>query len=136
MNDRRWIYPVALPIPGLENNTADVDRLCASLQRHLGRGQLAVPLALIKRAPHLLRQWGYQAKCVVFRDRETYRLTGMLAPDHPSPPGIAVDLGTSRVVVRMIDLETLKTMGETSFDNPQITIGPDVLARIHHGETP
>ncbi|MCK7506260.1 MAG: hypothetical protein MZV70_20790 [Desulfobacterales bacterium] len=45
-----------------------------------------------------------------------------------------MDLGTTRVVLRLIDLATGRALGEHAFDNPQIAIGPDVLARIHHAD--
>jgi uncharacterized 2Fe-2S/4Fe-4S cluster protein (DUF4445 family) len=45
-----------------------------------------------------------------------------------------VDVGTSRVVVRLVDLVRNRGEGEIAFDNPQSRRGPDVLARIHHAE--
>jgi uncharacterized 2Fe-2S/4Fe-4S cluster protein (DUF4445 family) len=50
--------------------------------------------------------------------------------------GLAIDLGTTRIVVRLLDLENHSTMAESSFDNPQIQIGPDILVRIHHADAP
>jgi uncharacterized 2Fe-2S/4Fe-4S cluster protein (DUF4445 family) len=47
-----------------------------------------------------------------------------------------VDLGTTRVAVRLLDLDTGENLGETGFENPQTRIGPDVLTRIHHAGTP
>ncbi|MBF0280017.1 MAG: DUF4445 domain-containing protein [SAR324 cluster bacterium] len=46
--------------------------------------------------------------------------------------GAAVDIGTTTVVLRVIDLETKKTVAETSFENPQRFGGTDVLARISY----
>ena len=46
--------------------------------------------------------------------------------------GIAVDLGTTTVVMRVIDLETKKTVTGTSFENPQRFGGTDVLARVSY----
>lgn len=46
--------------------------------------------------------------------------------------GVAVDLGTTTVVLRVIDLETGKTISGTSFENPQRFGGTDVLARISY----
>jgi uncharacterized 2Fe-2S/4Fe-4S cluster protein (DUF4445 family) len=48
--------------------------------------------------------------------------------------GLAVDLGTSRVVLRLLDLATGRTLAESAFDNPQEKIGPDILSRIHFVE--
>jgi len=49
--------------------------------------------------------------------------------------GLAVDLGTSRVVLRMVSLEDGQTLAETAFDNPQLSVGADILTRIHHTDT-
>jgi uncharacterized 2Fe-2S/4Fe-4S cluster protein (DUF4445 family) len=38
--------------------------------------------------------------------------------------------------MRLLDLVTGTTIKETAFDNPQGRIGPDILARIHHTDTP
>lgn len=44
--------------------------------------------------------------------------------------GLAVDLGTTTVVVRLVDLETGTVVATRSFENPQRFGGSDVLARI------
>ena len=60
----------------------------------------------------------------VWRDgREIARTTG---PLH----GLAVDLGTTTVVVRLLNLETGEVVADASFENPQRFGGSDVMARI------
>jgi uncharacterized 2Fe-2S/4Fe-4S cluster protein (DUF4445 family) len=44
--------------------------------------------------------------------------------------GLAIDVGTTTVVVRLVDLETGKICEVRSFENPQRFAGSDVLARI------
>jgi uncharacterized 2Fe-2S/4Fe-4S cluster protein (DUF4445 family) len=44
--------------------------------------------------------------------------------------GIAMDLGTTTVVLRLIDLETGALVADTSFENPQRFGGSDVMSRI------
>ena len=46
--------------------------------------------------------------------------------------GIAMDLGTTTVVLRLLDLETGETLADTSFENPQRFGGSDVMARIQY----
>ncbi len=46
--------------------------------------------------------------------------------------GVAVDLGTTTVVVRLFNLETGELIADTSFENPQRFGGSDVMARIHY----
>jgi len=45
--------------------------------------------------------------------------------------GLAADLGTTTVVLRLFDLETGEVVADTSFENPQRFGGSDVMSRIH-----
>jgi uncharacterized 2Fe-2S/4Fe-4S cluster protein (DUF4445 family) len=44
--------------------------------------------------------------------------------------GLAMDLGTTTVVLRLFDLETGELLADTSFENPQRFGGAEVMARI------
>jgi uncharacterized 2Fe-2S/4Fe-4S cluster protein (DUF4445 family) len=46
--------------------------------------------------------------------------------------GIAMDLGTTTVVLRLFDLETGEVVADASFENPQRFGGSDVMSRIHY----
>ena len=46
--------------------------------------------------------------------------------------GLAIDLGTTTIVVRLIDLETGEQVADTSFENPQRFGGSDIMSRIHY----
>lgn len=46
--------------------------------------------------------------------------------------GIAMDLGTTTVVLRLYNLETGELIADSSFENPQRFAGSDVMARIHY----
>ncbi len=50
------------------------------------------------------------------------------APIH----GIAVDLGTTTIVLRLINLETGEVVADASFENPQRFGGSDVMSRIQY----
>jgi uncharacterized 2Fe-2S/4Fe-4S cluster protein (DUF4445 family) len=50
------------------------------------------------------------------------------APIH----GLAMDLGTTTVVVRLLNLETGEVIADSSFENPQRFGGSDVMSRIHY----
>jgi uncharacterized 2Fe-2S/4Fe-4S cluster protein (DUF4445 family) len=127
---------VSLPQPSLTDNTADADRLMAALRQELHTEAVAVDLDLLKRLPEAIRHWGYRVRCTVFREHGGWVLTGIDSAETPRPAlGLAVDLGTTRVVLLLIDLSTGRPIAESAVDNPQIVIGPDVLARIHHAET-
>lgn len=52
------------------------------------------------------------------------------------PKGLAIDLGTTTLVVSLIDLATGRELATTSSLNPQIRYGHDVVRRIQKGSTP
>jgi uncharacterized 2Fe-2S/4Fe-4S cluster protein (DUF4445 family) len=132
-----WVRSVTLTPPSLADNTADLDRLLAALKKELATETVDVELALLKQLPALMRTAGYRLRCTVFRDRDRWVLIGIDAADAPRPAaGLAVDLGTTRVALQLIDLVSRRVLGDHAFDNPQIAIGPDVLTRIHHADAP
>ncbi len=50
--------------------------------------------------------------------------------------GLAIDLGTTSLVVTLLDLSSGREMATTSSLNPQIRFGHDVVRRIQKGSTP
>lgn len=46
--------------------------------------------------------------------------------------GLAIDLGTTTVALRLVDLETGRVLATQSFENPQRFGGSDVMARIRY----
>jgi uncharacterized 2Fe-2S/4Fe-4S cluster protein (DUF4445 family) len=72
---------------------------------------------------------------VLFKEKQHWVLIGITDAEEASPvAGLAVDLGTTRVMLRLLDFTTGATLAESAFDNPQEKIGPDILARIHFAE--
>jgi uncharacterized 2Fe-2S/4Fe-4S cluster protein (DUF4445 family) len=134
-NDSTWIKIVSLEPPSLQDNTADADRLVSVLKADLHTDAVDIDLDLLKRLPALLRQWEYRVRCIVVKDRHRWLLSEISAAAEDGPvAGLAVDLGTTRVVLRLVDLTTGRALAESAFDNPQDEIGPDILARIHFTE--
>ncbi len=137
-DDNHWVKEITLSTPSLGDNTADTDRLASALKKALGVTTIDMDLELIQRLPDQLREWNYRLRAVLFKDIAGNGILVHLAAatDAQAFYGLAVDLGTTRVVLRIVDLTTGEHQGEVVFDNPQIAVGPDVLARIHHVENP
>ena len=134
-----WVRLVSLSHPSLEDNTADADRLKNRLKKQLKTERVEIDLSVLKELPFRLREWDYTVRCIVIKDRDADRwhLIGMLNPlENQRAAGVAVDLGTSRVVIRLVELSTGEILFEASFDNPQLCVGPDVLTRIHACDQP
>ena len=136
ITDSPWIRTVRLAKPTLQDNTADTDRLISALKSDLQTNAVHMDLDLVKKLPDLLRKWEYSVRCLLFKDRHRWLVTGIAGVDAPLPfAGLAIDLGTTKVVLRLLDLSDGRTLGEAGFDNPQLAVGPDILVRIHFAET-
>ncbi len=133
--ERGWIESLELPLPSLSDNRGDADRLAEALRRKIGAQGVRVDLDLLQQIPDRLREWDYRLRCILFKERAGWTLAGIVPPDSGRPAGIAVDLGTTRVVLRLIDLATGEILAQEGMDNPQIEIGPDILTRIHYAGT-
>ncbi len=132
-----WVAHVTLSPPSLQDNSADCDRLCRVLQKEFEADRVDMALSVRKQLPVLLREHNFSLRCLVFKDNGRALLVHAAPGDSSTVmAGLAVDLGTTRAVIRLVNLETLQPLGETSFDNRQVAIGPDILARIHHADQP
>ena len=47
--------------------------------------------------------------------------------------GVAVDIGTSKVIAYLFDLERGVLIDQEAIENPQMRYGEDVISRIDHG---
>ncbi|MFW6284560.1 MAG: ASKHA domain-containing protein, partial [Desulfosalsimonas sp.] len=57
-------------------------------------------------------------------------------PANATAKGLAIDLGTTTMVVSLVELTTGRELATTSSLNPQIRFGHDVIRRIEKGSTP
>jgi len=72
----------------------------------------------------------------VTRDGRWVLLDGRpLAEAEGSLHGLAVDVGTTTVALRLYDLESGRLLATQSFENPQRFGGSDIMARIHYDGT-
>jgi len=132
---KSWIESATLTPPSLADNTADQERLLNVLQKRLGDASVRLDPNLVGALPQQLRQWDYALRCALIRDGETWIVCGWTGIADPQPLcGLAIDLGTTRIVFSLLNLETGQVLLEESCDNPQGAIGPDVLTRIHYAD--
>ena len=141
-NINGFVRTIQVEEPRLGNNTADVERVQAALLKILAEGDAVgahptvyFPPALVPDLARQLRQWHHRVKVVLFKDSRGWMVTAVMDPEITLPVcGVAADIGTTRVVLCLLNLETGENLGELGFDNPQIALGPDVLARIHYAK--
>ncbi|MFA6541335.1 MAG: ASKHA domain-containing protein [Bacteroidota bacterium] len=69
----------------------------------------------------------------VTRDGDRILLDGMEIDRSTGPiHGLALDLGTTTIVLRLVNLETGEIVADSSFENPQRFGGSDVMSRIQY----
>ncbi len=69
----------------------------------------------------------------VTRDGDRILLDGVEIDRGTGPiHGLAMDLGTTTVVLRLLNLETGEIVADAAFENPQRFGGSDVMSRIHY----
>lgn len=137
------IHPLATKLyielnpPSLSDNTADLDRLRRGLRRTYGIEDFSVGLGRVADYSRILRESGWCVTALLGHFDEGWRMLD-LEPgrtDHQQL-GLAVDLGTTTIVARLVEMGSGRTLGESSLTNPQVRIGPDILTRIHAARGP
>ncbi|MEW6662618.1 MAG: ASKHA domain-containing protein [Bacillota bacterium] len=116
-------YPVMLPPPSVEDQTPDWERLLAALPCAGIRFSRPVAASL----PRVLRQGNFRVTAVVDGN-------SLLAVEPGETRercfGLAVDIGTTTVVVYLTDLHTGRVVASGATTNPQNVFGADVISRI------
>ncbi|MBF0227098.1 MAG: DUF4445 domain-containing protein [Desulfobacterales bacterium] len=91
--------------------------------------------SVVKNISNTLRQSDFSISCLLFKERTIWKIIDIFPCfQNRSIFGIAIDLGTTNIVLRLIDITQNRVISEISFYNPQITIGPDILTRIHYAD--
>lgn len=117
---------IELERPKLEDNLDDVSRLERALGLNLPD---RLPLSLLQQIPGVLRSGGFKATLVFAGDD----LIGIEPGDTTSLCyGAAVDIGTTTVVVSLVNLVSGEELTACTMINPQKNHGLDVLSRIQH----
>ena len=128
-----WIMRVRTHLipPSLKDNTADAERLTKGLKKALHHRDVIIDFSLLNCLTSRLRENHYQVDALVFETGKRWHVMDILpASGDKRLFGLALDLGTSTVVLQLQDITEKKIIDEISFENPQIEVGSDILSRI------
>ncbi|MHB1293427.1 MAG: ASKHA domain-containing protein [Anaerolineae bacterium] len=139
-----WVrkYHLTIDPPDLEDNTTDFERLKRELARRHGLRDLTTTLPTLRRLAGTLRNAGWNVTAVVEHGtwdapEATPRLLDLRASDTTARTlGVAVDIGTTSVVVYLVDLPSGDVLDLASAYNGQISCGEDVISRIIYARRP
>ncbi|GFP24098.1 hypothetical protein HKBW3S09_01564, partial [Candidatus Hakubella thermalkaliphila] len=129
LNPRVRRYFLEVEPPDLSRVTSDKSRLKRAIRESTGREEIYLPLSVMRTLPHHLRQEGW--KVTVTLDRPSGAVLEVEPGDSSDENyGLAIDIGTTSVVVYLVDLNTGKIRATASNYNRQIETGDDVISRI------
>jgi len=118
-----------LPPATLRDLRADDDRILEILQKR-ARVKARLSPGIHKDLPHALREKGWTTTVSLFRKQEVIKAEP--GDTTRSLYGVAVDVGTTKVVAYLIDLRTGNIASTQSMPNPQIPFGEDLMSRISY----
>jgi len=132
-----FALPLDLPPPTLDDCLSDAARLARELQRQHGLRDVGVPVEVLRAAPATLREAGWEVNAVLARTTHGHQLIDIQPGPGPGMAfGLAIDIGTTTVVVHLVDLGTGVTLGAAAAVNRQVRFGDDVISRIIHAGEP
>ena len=128
---------VEVPAPSLEAATSDRDRLARAVRQAAGVESVNLDLAVLRRLPRALRADQGRITVTLWLDGGVAEVMD-LAAGKPAGRllGVACDLGTSTVVLKLLDLDTGDIVAVASDYNRQVRSGADVISRIDAATRP
>ncbi|MFQ5862124.1 MAG: ASKHA domain-containing protein [Candidatus Brocadiales bacterium] len=124
---------VELEPPTMDNNLADYERLlrAITLKEGVGMESLEADIDLIRQMPATLRKSHWKLTATV-AERGTMREIIDLEPGNTARNhfGAAVDVGTTTIVVQLLDLSAHRTIDAEAAYNSQMKWGEDYIQRI------
>ncbi|MBE0688526.1 MAG: 2Fe-2S iron-sulfur cluster binding domain-containing protein [Anaerolineae bacterium] len=118
-------YRIAVAAPNLQDTRADSQRIVDALALTHNLSQLSMDPSVIRQISQNARAYDWQMT-VYIRENEVVGI----APVDARPVGLAVDLGTTKLAARLVDLESGHDLAVTGAMNPQIGYGEDVISRL------
>ncbi|MBE3574944.1 MAG: DUF4445 domain-containing protein [Firmicutes bacterium] len=125
-----------LPPPNAADPSADATRLLDALQRRRPQAEFVLPPALLRQIPAALRSADWRVRVgLVEVGPDRWEVARVLPAAAAAPNlGLAVDIGTTTVVVQLVDLLDGRTLASQGTYNLQAHFGDDVISRIVHSE--
>ena len=132
-------YFVELPRPSTGENMSDGARLTHALKHQYEIRRIIIPLAVMRRLRHALRQDDFRVTATLalpVREQAGKSFVMNVQPGNwvDRNFGLAVDIGTTTVHGQLLDLHSGEVLAEEGSYNRQLSHGEDVISRIIFAE--
>lgn len=117
--------------PSIDDNISDIDRVTRELKRKLNYDSFEISLACLQGLANKLRQCDWKVTATVAKHNGIGRVIQLEESDTTDKNyGVAVDVGTTTVVVQLINLKNGGVIGVEANHNLQARYGEDVISRM------
>ncbi len=121
-------FHIRLEKPSLSDIRPDFERLLGGLSNSQELHDLSIEYEILRQLPDILRDANWDVTVTVW---DNDKIVAVEAGDTRGRLfGLAVDIGTSKVVGHLVDLTTGKTVSTAYTENPQMPYGADIITRI------
>jgi len=118
--------------PTIDDNISDYERLRRALdEKGFDASHLHMSYMMLSKLPHVLREGDWKVTVSVFNVTAVLEVLDIFPGDATRTGyGAAVDIGTTTVVVYLVDMTNGHIIGTASSYNSQVKCGDDVITRI------
>jgi uncharacterized 2Fe-2S/4Fe-4S cluster protein (DUF4445 family) len=126
-------FQLKVPGPRLEDGLSDLDRLERSIRKLTGSREIETSLDVIRGLAGALRENEGKVTVALTNGAKFDRVIDVKSGGGSAQSiGLAVDVGTTTVAVRLIALPSGRVLATRADYNAQIACGLDVISRIHY----
>ena len=125
-------YPLELDQPTLEDSVSDLDRLNRGLKKAgCDVSRLSIGLKVMRQLAATIREGDWKVTASVLHKKCASEVLRVASGNGLKRSlGLAIDLGTTSIVVYIVDMANGTILSATSGHNRQATCGDDVINRI------
>ncbi len=125
-------YPLKLEPPTLEDNVSDLDRLNRGLKRQgVDITELNVGIRVLRQLAQVVREEDWNVTASILRRKCANEILEVRPGNGTSRSlGVAIDIGTTTIVVYLVDMTDGSVLAAASGHNLQAACGDDVINRI------
>ncbi len=133
---------ISVALPEMLDGLGDYDRFIQAVKLELGAETVDLPLGILRKLPDELRQ--NDGKISIFYNAtdntntfsNNIRIVDICQNNTKFNLGLAIDIGTTTVAIRLIDIERASVIDTITLYNAQIDRGEDVISRINYAKNP
>ncbi|MEM4767141.1 MAG: 2Fe-2S iron-sulfur cluster-binding protein, partial [Ignisphaera sp.] len=121
---------VVLPRATLNDVRADFERIADAIKGYVDLSNIDVDIDSIQKLPEIIRAGDWSVTVTIWNNK---KLVDIEAGDSSDKLyGLAIDIGTSKIVVHLVELASGNTVAIESIPNPQASYGADIISRLSY----